>query len=167
MLATNSHKKVFRSVSHFHMLNLGHRPQVWDLCDALSTHLDLKVGPNLRTAASFSAGEISSRNHGFSPKENVPTNILKSVHLSHKPDAFSKAESRLHVGASQSRDIRPGVGEPHCYPPSNGAEQLRGVIKAPPAHPATSLYSVLFFGCDINDNVFVYIQFARQLTYSV
>lgn len=102
------------------------------------------MGPTLQTAASFSAGEISSRNHGFPPKENVPTTILKSIHPIHKPDAFSKAESRLHMGVSLSRDIGPGCGGTSLWPP----------IKAPPAHPGTFLYSVLFFGCDINNNVF-------------
>lgn len=163
MLATNSHKKVCRSISHIHMLNLGHRPQVWDLCDALSTCLDLKVEPTLRTAASFSAGEISSRNHGFSPKENVPMNILKSIHPIHKPDAFSKAESRLHVGASQSKDNGPGCGGTSLLAPiqwsgaAAGRYQSSQAVPAPPAHPATFLYPVLFFGCDINNNVFLYI----------
>lgn len=78
-------------------------------------------------------------------------NILKSIHLIHIPEAFSKAETQLHVGILQSRAFDLDAGKILVNPPFYGVEKLQGAFQAVqthPSHPGTFLYLFisLFFG---------------------
>lgn len=97
-------------------------------------------------------------------------NILKSVHIFHIPDAFSKAET--HTGTLRSKSIWSRCGENPVLPSINGTEKLHSkAVWAHLAYPGTFLYlfffvwlTPLFLAIDI---VFVECMwFARYFTYS-
>lgn len=84
-------------------------------------------------------------------------NILKSIHLIHIPEAFSKAETQLHVGILQSRAFDLDAGKILVNPPFYGVEKLQGAFQAVqthPAHPGTFLYLFIsFFWAIVINNV--------------
>lgn len=96
MIATNSHfkKGVWSNKScpreEFGMLVL--------LCP-----LDLRPGQPCQGLLLVPEKKLNPEIMGF-PKENGPINISTSIHLSHIPNAFAKAEAQLPEATVLSRD---------------------------------------------------------------
>lgn len=74
----------------------------------------------------------------FSPKGNVPMNILKSINLIHIPEAFSKAEAQLHAGMLQSRDIWSSCGENSMLLPILRNREVSRGIRSCSSSPSSS-----------------------------